>query len=211
MTFVPVDNTVLVEMRMTEELQNVENTLYFHRNTAWDVTDMNGLGDDMISWWEASIAPLVWAGLQLREVAVTDLTSAIAPAVTRTPAGVLIGELGGDHLPNNVSLAISFRTANRGRSFRGRNYICGLVESQATGSVVDEAVLTAYAAAYNLLPGVVAAVDATWVVVSRFSGMGGSPRKPIPRAAGLHTNVTTAVFTDNVVDSQRNRLPKRGT
>jgi len=210
MPFVPVANTALVEIRMTADLQEVENTLYFEKATALTEGDLNDLGDAIITWWGDNIAPLVWAGVTVREVVCTDLSSASSLQVSRVPAAPLIGGLSVPALPTSVSLTISFRTALRGRSFRGRNYIVGLTEGQTTGTnTVDSSLSDSFVTAYEQLLTLAGDLGLQWVVVSRFSGVD-ADEKPIPRAAGVTTPITTVLVVDNIVDSQRRRLPGRG-
>jgi hypothetical protein len=191
--------------------QRVENTLYFRRGTGWATVTLTTLGNQIIAWWEDNIAPLVSGFLTLREIQCTDLDSATGPSVTVVPGSTIVGGVGGDSLPNNVSLAISFRTDGRGRSSRGRNYIVGFAEGQVTGNIVSSGVMTSFVTAYNLLFDVAEALSGEWVQVSRFSGVNPTTGKPIPREEGVATPILTVLFTDNVVDSQRNRLPGRGT
>lgn len=210
MPFIQVPATVLVEFRMTADLQQVENTIYFTFQDPYGATEMTALGEDMVTWWVANLAPLIWSGVQLREVVVTDLDSATGPQVSVIPATTTFGEQNLAPLPNSVSLTVSFRTALRGRSFRGRNYVVGLVEAQTSGAnVVDGATLAAYINAYEGLIAIAGANGADWVVVSRFSGVDGNG-DPIPRATGIATPITTVLVVDNVVDNQRRRLPGRG-
>jgi len=210
MPFVPVANTVLAELRMTIDLQQVENTLYFEFGGPPSVSDMNDLGDALISWWNSFYAPLSWTGLQLREVVVTDLTTATSAQVTRVPATPALGTVGDNAVSTNTSLVVSFRTANRGRSFRGRNYIVGITEGQKLGAnQINPPVIEAWIEAYEAMIGVPTVVSAIWVVVSRFSGIDGNG-DPIPRAAGVTTPIEAVTIVDPVVDSQRRRLPGRG-
>jgi hypothetical protein len=210
MPFVPVANTVLAELRMTADNQFVENTLYFEYLTLPTLTEMQTLGQALIDWWDANIAPLVWIGVELREVVVTALNSGTGLQATVVPAVTQLGELNVSALPMNVSLTISFRTGLRGRSFRGRNYIVGLVEGQTTSAnEVVSATSAAFVDAYNLLLDFGQDIGASWVVVSRFSGVD-SNGDPIPRAAGVTTPITSVLVVDNIVDSQRRRLPGRG-
>jgi hypothetical protein len=120
------------------------------------------------------------------------------------------GDLNDAPLPNNVTLTVSFRTANRGRSFRGRNYVVGLGETQVAGNTVAPSVITAFDGIYSQLLASPVAAIATWVVVSRFSGVDPVTKEPIPRVTGIATPITSVTVVDNVVDSQRRRLPKRG-
>jgi hypothetical protein len=50
----------------------------------------------------------------------------------------------------------------------------------------------------------------TWVVVSRFSGTDPITGRPVPRVAGIFHEVFSAYFVDQIVDSQKTRLPKHG-
>lgn len=210
MPFIPVANTVLAEIRMTADLQQVENTLYFEFPAAPTLASMQTLADDLQAWWIASYAGQIWSGVELREITLTDLTSSSGPQLTQVPPSGTLGDLSNPPLPTSVTLTVSFRTALRGRSFRGRNYVVGLVESQTTSAnEIDSTTIAAWASTYTDLFAVAADAGVTWVVVSRFSGVDGSGN-PIPRAAGVTTPVTTVVIVDNVVDSQRRRLPGRG-
>lgn len=210
MPFVPVPNTLLCELRMTTDLQKVENTLWFEVGGPPSASDMNDLGDALITWWNSFYAPLTWTGVQLREVVVTDMSSATAGQVTRIPAGAALGDVSDDPLPTSISLTVSFRTANRGRSFRGRNYIVGMTEGQTIGAnQVNGTVVADWIAAYEALIGVGSIISATWVVVSRFSGIDGDG-DPIPRVTGVTTPVETVVIVDDNVDHQRRRGAGRG-
>jgi len=210
MAYVPVANVAEVEMRMRLAGQSIENTLYFQFASGPSSAELTALGGDMRDWWIASYAPLVSSLVQLVEVNCTDLTTATGPQV-----GIAVtdefGTGGSNALSNNVALCVSFRTTMRGRSFRGRNYISGIDRTQLVDSNTFE---TSYATsvhdAYNAINSALS-VSADWVIVSRFSGMGGTPRRPIPRAAGLATLVTSVVIVDRTVDSMRRRLPGRGT
>jgi hypothetical protein len=115
----------------------------------------------------------------------------------------------GDPTPANVSLAVSFRTAGRGRSSRGRNYFVGFVDDQVTGNVVNNSDAVDIRNAYAALIAAAATANVSWVVVSRFSGVD-ADGKPIPRAAGVTSLINAVSLVDNDVDSQRRRLNGRG-
>lgn len=210
MPFVPVPNTALVEVRMQQDLQLVENTLYFRFPSPPAEGVLSTLATNVASWWVNEYAPLVVQAVTLREILVTDLTTATGPQATFVPPTLTQGENLQGGLANSLTMSISFRTANRGRSFRGRNYIVGLSISDINGTnTVKPTTIQAFITAYEGLHTVANDSDAVWVVVSRFSGVNAAG-KPIPRATGLSTEVTTVVIVDNVLDNQRRRLPKRG-
>ena len=104
-----------------------------------------------------------------------------------------------------LRLAVSRVRRVPGRSFRGRNYVVGVPQDQ----VVDiNHVQSSYAAAWidtysELLEGTFEEGQ-QWVIVSRFED--GSPRE-----TGIASEVLTVTVVDDVIDSQRRRLPGRGS
>jgi len=196
---------------MTQDGQRIENTLYFSKATGWNAGSATSILNDLLEWWTTSIKPLVHTSVIVRELVGTDLSSGTGFQVTVTPATILTGARTDEPMSNGQTLAISFRTANRGRSYRGRNYTVGWTIDQVFGNEVVQEHLDDYVAAYTMLRTTIAPdALATWVVVSRFSGVDGDG-KPIPRVTGIATLITAVLFVDNIVDFQRRRLPTRGT
>lgn len=196
-------------MRMLCHEQRVENTLYFLAESAWSAADLTTLGENMIAWWTAEMAPNFSEDLALHEVYLTSLQSSTSPAVTVVPEENILGEVGEPADANNVSLCVSFRTNIRGRSFRGRNYCVGLPKASVVSSRVSPGLVANIVAAYDVLRTATPAPASLWVAVSRFSGVD-VDGDPIPRVTGLHTEISAVLAVDNVVDSQRRRLPTRG-
>lgn len=203
MPFIPVPNTVMAEIRMSMDFQRVENTLYFEFGLPPTPANLVSLGNDLLNWYSTLMAPQQGLGVALREIFLTDLTSVTGGTFTQTPPSLITGSQVGEMLPNNVALAVSFRTAFRGRSFRGRNYFLGLVDSQVAQNTVTAGALAAITNIYQQLPASLGGSGSTWVVVSRFTNNA-------PRVTGIATPVTAALIVDSTVDSQRNRLPGRG-
>lgn len=210
MPFVPVPNTAEFEIIMTLDGQRIENTLYADLGAPWDAAALNAACDVLANWWVDNMAPLTSDQVTLLAVEGTSLESNTAPVGANSVGTPQVG-LQGEPVPNNCALAVSFRTALRGRSFRGRNYVAGLAEADVNRSHVDATLVTQIEAAYNALVTAFgdAPVGAAWVVVSRFSGVDVN-HKPIPRTTGVTTPITSAHIVDDVIDSQRRRLPGRG-
>jgi hypothetical protein len=205
MPFVPAPDTVMVEMRYTYQGQNVENTLYFQNAAGPDPANMGDLGLYLIEQWTTEVQPTAPASLTLREVYITSLESATAPAVTVTTGLPASGATGSPAAPNNVSLCVSFRTEGRGRSARGRNYLLGVLESSVDNNLIDTTFTNPWTSFFNSI--VVPDWDGSgwmWVIVSRISG-------GVERAEALVQQVITFTYVDRTVDSQRRRLPGRGT
>jgi hypothetical protein len=210
MPFVPSANVALAEYRMELDAQDIEGTLYFLNSTGWDVAKLTDLNNFIAGWWSGSYATQCSADLFLREVATTDLTTATSSSVTLPAAADTRGDSAQPALPNNVALSVSFRTTQRGRSFRGRNYYAGLTEGQVLANTVLAGAVIAIREIFEELLTVADFVsDTQWVVLSRFSGVDGNG-DPIPRAAGLATPINSVVVVDGIVDSMRRRLPGRG-
>lgn len=204
MAFIPVPQGMQFELRFTKEAQRCENVLYFASSAAVSTTLMQTIAQALSNWWVGNIRAVMSNTLALQEIYCTDITSATGPTVSFTtglPAG---GTVAGEALPNNVAMCLSFRTAQRGRSGRGRNYLFGFPETATSGSFFDNNLVNQMVSAYSLLLGAGTFVPgANWVVVSRFN-LGG------PRTNGLTIPITSVVSTNNAVDSQRRRLPGRG-
>jgi len=207
MASVPVANTILAELIMGLGGELIENTLYFEMPTAPTVPDLEALGVILRDWWGANVAPELSNAVSLIRIELTDLTGPTGPAVSFTAGLPDPGLNVGEPAASNVAPAISFRTGSRGRSFRGRNFISGIPEAGISGNIVAGVVLDNLTDAYNQLAVDTLAGGFTWVVVSRFSGVDPVTHDPIPRVAGVTTPILSAEFTDNVVDSQRRRLP----
>ena len=210
MAFVPVPNTVLVEVRMLLDAQKIENTLYFEKPGGWSAGDLVTLGNSFLTWWAAFYAVGVSSAVTLNEIFIRELSTASSivqttPAPTPHPAG----DRSAASLPNNVAVTVSFRTGLSGRFARGRNYVSGLSEDAVVLNTVDSAVLADIQAGYEALQDVASDNTATWVVVSRFSGVDGDG-VPIPRVEGVTTPITAVIIVDSIIDSQRRRLPGRG-
>lgn len=204
MPFVPTVNTLRADLHYLWDSQQCSNSLYFQGSASPDIALATELGEALISWWETEYAPNVAETVSLQEVVLTDLTNETSFSIAVTTGLPISGTVASPSLPNNVSLCISFRTAQRGRSSRGRNYVVGMCESQAVASEATEGFIGVMLDAYEQLIGAGTFVAGLqWVVVSTISNGD-------PRSSGLAQPVTSVIVTDPVIDSQRRRLPGRG-
>lgn len=210
MPFVPVDQACLVEIRMEIVGQKVENTIWVTSEDLLDEAALTLIGETVKAWWISDYAPQVSDLVSLTEIVVTNMTTETSNQVSVNGDHQLGGQIGGT-LTTNSTFAVSFRTASRGRSFRGRNYIVGIpLEHMAETNVVEASWASDVVTAYTNLLSQLGDAGFQWVIASRFSGVDPDTGKPIPRTAGVTTNVITVVAADLVIDSQRRRLPGRG-
>jgi hypothetical protein len=205
MAFVGKDNCVQANLRFTQDEQLLENTLYFeYKGGTLDVPAMVTLGDDLITWWQASVGAYLVTALTFREVYLTDLSSQTAPTATVTTGLPATASVAQNPLPNNSAACISFRSAGRGRSSRGRNYVPGISEDSVVGNSITAATQANLIAGYaDLMDAATYTDDWAWIVYSRFED-------GLPRVEALTAPVDAVIFTDNIIDSQRRRLPGRG-
>jgi len=210
MPFVPVENTALVEVRMSLAEQKVENTLWVLNSEPWDGGSLEELCSEVVTWWGASYATITTDQVLLREVVATDQTSLTSATASVSGDSAPGSHIGGT-LPGNCSLAVSFRTAMRGRSFRGRNFVVGIpLEEMSSTNQVQTEYQSAVKDAYDAFATAISTASWTWVVASRFSGVDPDTHLPIPREAGVTTPITSVIVVDSIIDSQRRRLTGRG-
>lgn len=204
MAFIPVANTAEVSILMLLDNQQIENTLWFEFPSNPDTAMLEDLCQAVIDWWTAEIAPYLSFEVSLRGVRAVSMNSSTAPTAELTPASPVTGGINSSSQPGNVAWSVQFKTAARGRSARGRNYIPGIPASQlASMNTVASAWATNIVNGYLEILGTTYDFGADWVITSRFSG--GSPR-----SSGVNTQVTSVSYADLYVDSQRRRLPGRG-
>lgn len=204
MAFIPAADAVRVDIQYRNVTEQSQNTLWFRfRAGAPTLTDLIALGSAVNDYWSGTIMPALASTLVLLGNVATDWSSDTAPAIN-TPF-VIEGGIATPALPNNVAFCVSFSTAGRGRSSRGRNYVPGiprevLVDANTVSADFANTIVTGYGG-INSSP---IDTDWEWSVVSFQTG-------GAPRVAGLVQPVGFAAATDLTLDSQRRRLPGRGT
>lgn len=203
-TYVPALNTAEVVLNGFWGGQNVANVLAFQYDVPLSPAELNSLAAQVVTSWIAYIKPITAIGYVLNSVKATDLTTSSSPSVTYFPDPAPAGSLNTASVANNVSLVISFYTALRGRSFRGRLYMAGLANTAMTTSVeVSVATATAYTTAWtNFIGQIETTRDCDHVVVSRYSN-------GVARAAAVMTLIADYA-AEIYLDSRRSRLENRG-
>lgn len=198
--FVPGPDVMQVEVIGSINTIPCENVLYFKHVSAITAGVAQALVDAMRLYFASNMLSLMATQVALKHTYGTDLTTQSSPTYTSLLTGPTTGSQAGDMLPRNDTLSVSFRSANRGKSSRGRNYWWGFVESQVTNSLVSSGLTTSIVAAYEGMIGT-GAVSAgwTWGVFSRKT-LGAW------RTTGLFQPITSVIVVDDLVDSQRGRL-----
>lgn len=112
--------------------------------------------------------------------------------------GAVAGTMTGDLLPPQIALCITLRTAQAGRSFRGRVYVPGFGEGQNTAAGVAQGATGAVA--------FITAIKSNLITSGLDLGVLSRPAPAaVPPRAGFITTVTSIVARDLVWDTQRRR------
>lgn len=200
MGFIPAPNVVRLDAIYTQDNQLCENVYHYQFAAAPTALELNNLIDAFKTWETNHGAALRADDVALVRVKATDMTAPDGLIVDRQIVPAIVGTNVAGSMPNNVTLAITWRTGLGGRSFRGRTYHIGLVKGTLTApNQVSNAGQASLIAAYSLLMAVDPIGLQPLVVVSR-------RHAKADRLVCVSTPVTAAT-TDGFVDSQRRRLP----
>lgn len=204
MAFVAIANACSVEVRCLQWGQRSELTLGFYRAAGIDALALEAIANAIDLWWYTYARPLVHSGVSLREVYARDLTTINGPVYTSTVHTGATGTLStGGASANNIAKSIAFKTAQRGRANRGRNYWFGFGANQIGNSMITASYRNSVKALYErLLPGGGSTPSGwVWVVLSRqLNGV----------TQGRAVPITTVAVPSDALDSMRTRLPGRG-
>lgn len=202
--YVPAPDTLQANVRFTTAGQLWENVFHFRYGTLGFSDGCDTAYTAALEPWWLILRDALSVGTAHREVYFVDLAAQNGFTNTygafQTPQGVV----NTSPAPNNVASCVTLRTDLRGRAYRGRSYVGGI----ALGSI-DNQNLTTLAAgyilqAYEALRDGGQANNVPLVIVSR-------QLNGVPRTVAAVTPVTDVVLRDTVLDSQRRRLPGRGS
>jgi hypothetical protein len=152
------------------------NTLGILDTGTHDADSANAVAAALVGWWDDQLKGFSSHSWSLTGVNVLDQDSATGPSIEYDTGLPLAGTDSGAAAPANAAPIVTFRSASRGRSYRGRNYIIGATDGftgTEGGGAVDADVQAAYLTAYQALPDAIEAVsDCSHVVLSRVLGLG---------------------------------------
>lgn len=204
MPFQPVGNAAEIAVRGSLDGQECVNTIGVLGSVGWGQTDLSDLCTIVRDIWDTSFLPIITSAYTAIEVVGRGLRTESDFDADAQFDATSDGQADGFPMPNNVTIAVSFRTGLVGRSYRGRNYWPGLTSTQVAGNTVLTAHITAMRAAYSALRTAINETE-VWVmgVISRV-------QEGVVLESGIVTPITTFAVADATIDSQRRRLPGRG-
>jgi hypothetical protein len=208
MPFIPVASTFEYVVTMTC-FDNVSQNV-FHSRPA-NAADNIPLVDRVASVraaWANRIMPRLSTSTALTTVSGRDLSTQDGNTVVQGGA-IVVGSLAGEPAPAMVTALVQKITALGGKSRRGRMYLSFLRELDVDGGqgIIVAASLTALQTAMSQLLSDIQAIGGVsseqMVVVSRYLGTDATG-KPIPRASGLVTPITSLLVASSIA-TQRDR------
>lgn len=204
MTFVPNDKVAQLSAHYIWNGQEVMNTIYVATAAEMTPVDLQNATIYVGQYLQNTMLDYQNNTLRLVDVMGQRLAGSSDIQYTWIPTGSAVGLITSPGCSNNVSIAVTFKTGFSGRSYQGRNFWLGMSENDTTNNQVNAGVITNILTAYNgLIAGLEADTTAEMVVYSRINN-------GTPRTLGLATKILTATVANDIIDSQRRRLPGRG-
>lgn len=205
MAFVPFNNVIKIEPVFTYGGVIVENVHYYLVDETPDLDTGISLADDYIASWTNGIRGSIPGTCTLDKIRVTIMENQNDPGLEHFGTTLPLAGTGvGDQLPNNCTVAVKWQTMYRGRSYRGRTYHVGIREVDVNANTLIGAFATTLLSFYQSIMTLTGDVGpCNMVVASRV-------QNGVLRSQGVATQVVN-VSIDPTIDSQRRRLPGRGT
>jgi hypothetical protein len=203
--YIPFTNCVEVLVNHVyggQDMDEVHGFLFATDPTASDLVNLNHAVHEA---WFDQLKDTYSTDVTLNAIKSTNLTTSTSPVSTFFPSTDNIGTLTGNALPNNVAICVSYQTALRGRSYRGRTYHGGLTDAAVDDTThISSTYQTNLAVSYiAFFAQIETDVSGVHVILSRRNG-------GAPRTVGAATEVES-VSVDLALDSMRRRLAGRGT
>lgn len=196
-------SVVKISLIFAHDTRQYVNTLHVSKAPAWSLADLSELGVAVLAWYNTFYKLALTAGVALTTIQMRVLDPALPLAldmpVSPPSAGTRIGTMEA----GNVTSTMSWRSGLAGRAFRGRSYIPGMPEPDVTA---DDRIA-------SVLVSILANAAQQWVFgalpILVSSGIFHRPGVVPHPLDNVFTPLVTYVI-ENILDSQRRRLPGRG-
>lgn len=202
MAFVPFEDTIKAELIFLCLDQPVQNVFHYMVDATPDLTTAEDLAEGLVAWWKNNLQAEVHSGVTLYSVECTIMENENDPGILYTTGLPATGAAASPAMPNNVTVAVQWKTAFRGRSYRGRTYHVGLTESNCENNYLTQAFAASLQTIYSDL------LSVTTNVGPAVLGIASRWHNKVQRTTGVITPVVSCSI-DRALDSQRRRLPGR--
>jgi len=205
MPFIPAVDCVKVVLHLRWNSQQVKNTLWFKNTPGGSYTNAQrvSLIANLAAWWTNFLRIDLSNELSLTAIEAINQENANAPSTLSVLSPAVPGSFSGASVSLNVAITASLRSNLRGRSYRGRNYVPGLLQT----NMIDRGTFAVgmcsnIAASYAKLFDPAAFPADIAVIASHFTNK-------LPRLVATLTPIT-AIIVETLADSMRRRLIGRG-
>jgi hypothetical protein len=205
-----IPNALLVKINWTMGTRQWMNTMVLRATAAMPTIDQTFANNLFTDWSTAvtnqGLLPLLSATASCPNLSVRDISAANRPEFVSSGTA-LVGTGTGDPLPLSAAAVVTLRTAQAGKSFRGRIYFGGFTEAQNDASGRQAAAVnTATKNTVDQFNGSIAARGVQLAVGSRPAEAKTIPAKTTPARAGQANPVTVTLARNTKWESQRRRL-----
>jgi hypothetical protein len=166
MPYIAFPNTAQASLNWLLNGQHVQNNLYFYTPTGWNSGELSNLNAFLFDWVDQEWLPLLSQDIRLKSIVSIDRETSTGARVETDYGGGIPGSDVNDAIPNQSALVMSFLTEQRGRAYRGRNYIAGLCDNHVVNGLIEETTLSAWLAVFNGLNSIFGASDIEHVIAS---------------------------------------------
>lgn len=204
--FIPCSGTAQFELVYEIFDKVCENTIWLNRPDGWRVENLNDICFRLAQWWFDDFRTHFSTDIALFKVKALEYDEDPGNQGVWIADTPIVGTIADPALPNNCSIAISFRTGAAGRSNRGRNFLVGIPETKVAGNIIDGTYLGEIIDSYENMVSYIrtASGDSSIThVVASFLSSG------VWRSACSQREVTNYIYSDVFMDSQRMRLTGR--
>lgn len=198
MPFLPTPGGVRIVLRHVQGPREWVNVMHSQTAPGPDAETLEFIAQTFYDAWAANIMPLMAPASVLVEAKAYSLDAVDAPIASVSPEVGTPGLSTGEPLPLQSAAVATLRTANRGRSGRGRIYIAGWPETASNQSELVPGFLSNLGAALDDFQADLASQLIPLCVLSQ--QIGGNKR-----TEGLLQVVTDIVVRNGVFGSQRRR------
>lgn len=200
----PPNNPLVAKVIMTfaSDTRIFQNVFHVSNVTAWTAINLAQLATDFISWWNGFYKTRMSSDIALTLVQTRRLDPSLPLGVDQPVIPPSPGGAANVSVPSNATSTISWRTGLAGRRFRGRTYVPGITvpDVNANDSITSALVNQLLSAGVALITSSLSA--------GKLTVFHAPDTVPTP-FDNTFTDVTTAVI-ENLLDSQKRRLPGRG-
>lgn len=199
MAFQPVPNGIEVKFIGTQAGQPVINVFNVDNKAAVTPAALAATAALFETWWRTSIRGGIATSYSLDQIITTDISVPNGNQNILVPASPRTGAVATASAAANAALVVSWRTAQIGRSFRGRTYVGGLPTSAfVSANAFDPVYAAGFAVGGVALINALTTAGKALAVLSRYSN-------GVLRVTGLLTEIV-AVIVNLASDSSRKRL-----